>query len=165
MTTGVRWLDDEEQRVWRQWLHTNSRLTSHLARQMLEESGLSLPDFEVLVTLSETPERRMRVVALADSIRWERSRLSHHLTRMEKRDLVAREECPQDRRGAFVALTPAGLTALEGAAPAHVREVRAAVFDALTPQEIAQLDHITATLLARLGTDGMQGTDSMPCGA
>ena len=162
MTSGVRWLDDEEQRVWRQWLHTNARLTAHLARQLLEESGLSMPDFEVLVTLSETPERRMRVVALADSIRWERSRLSHHLTRMEKRDLVVREECPQDRRGAFVALTPAGLTALEGAAPGHVREVRAAVFDVLSPQEIAQLDHITATLIDRLGTGD---DDAIPCGA
>ncbi|NYJ76084.1 MarR family winged helix-turn-helix transcriptional regulator [Allobranchiibius huperziae] len=162
MTSGVRWLDDEEQRVWRQWLQTNSRLQAHLARQMQEESRLSLPDFEVLVTLSETPERRMRVVALADSIKWERSRLSHHLTRMEKRDLVTREECAQDRRGAFVALTPAGLTALEGAAPGHVREVRAAMFDVLSPQEIAQLDHITATLLARLGQEDEGG---LCCGA
>ncbi|MBO1767183.1 MULTISPECIES: MarR family transcriptional regulator [unclassified Allobranchiibius] len=162
MTSGVRWLDDEEQRVWRQWLQTNSRLQAHLARQMQEESRLSLPDFEVLVTLSETPERRMRVVALADSIKWERSRLSHHLTRMEKRDLVTREECAQDRRGAFVALTPSGLTALEGAAPGHVREVRAAMFDVLSPQEIAQLDHITATLLARLGQEDEGG---LCCGA
>lgn len=104
----------------------------------------------------------MRVVALADSIKWERSRLSHHLTRMEKRDLVTREECAQDRRGAFVALTPSGLTALEGAAPGHVREVRAAMFDVLSPQEIAQLDHITATLLARLGQEDEGG---LCCGA
>lgn len=150
MTTEVQWLDDHEQRVWRQWLRLNSTLTARLARQMLEESGLSLPDFEVLVRLSESPEHRIRVVALADGLRWERSRLSHHLTRMEKRALVQRQECPQDRRGAYVVITPAGLSALDGAAPAHVRQVRCAVFDVLSDQELGLLDQLTAKLLSGL---------------
>lgn len=147
---AVQWLDDEEQRIWRQWLRANSLLTARLAREMVEESGLSLPDFEVLVSLSETPDHRDRVVALADGLRWERSRLSHHLTRMEKRGLVARQVCPQDRRGAFVALTAAGMAALEDAAPGHVREVRSAVFDVLNEIELNQLDALTTKLLAGL---------------
>lgn len=149
----VQWLDDEEQRIWRQWLRVNSLLTARLAREMVEESGLSLPDFEVLVHLSETVDQRDRVVALADGLRWERSRLSHHLTRMEKRGLVQRQACPQDRRGAFVALTTAGMRALREAAPGHVREVRNAVFDELNDVELSQLDALTSKLLAGLEAD------------
>lgn len=158
MKREVQWLDDAEQRVWRQWLSAHSRLTAQLARQLAEDTGLSMPDFAVLVTLSETADHRMRVVALAEGVQWERSRLSHHLTRMEKRHLVQRQECEQDRRGAYVALTPAGLAAVQDAAPGHVREVRTAVFDVLTPDEIAQLDHLTAKLLAGLGPSDAEGS-------
>lgn len=153
MTTEVRWLSEQEQRIWRQWLHVNSRLTARLAREMIDESGLSLQDFEVLVTLSEAPDHRVRVVALADGMQWERSRLSHHLTRMEKRGLVERQQCPQDGRGAYVVLLPAGLADLEEAAPGHVRHVRGYLFDVLDPAELAQLDHVTAKVLAALGDD------------
>ncbi len=150
MATPVQWLDDNEQRVWRQWIRVHAQLNARLARQLADDCGLSLPDFEVLVTLSETADHRMRVVALAEGMQWERSRLSHHLTRMGKRGLIERQECPQDRRGAFVAITVEGLTALEGAAPGHVAEVRANVFDTLSAQELGQLDHLTAKLLAGL---------------
>lgn len=155
----VRWLDDQEQRIWRQWLRANSLLAARLAREMVEDSGLSLPDFEVLVTLSETVDHRDRVVALADGLRWERSRLSHHLTRMEKRGLVQRQVCPQDRRGAFVALTAAGMAALEGAAPGHVREVRSAMFDVLNEEELKQLDALTSKLLVGLEADDSRVPD------
>ncbi len=153
MGTPVQWLDDDEQRVWRQWLRVHARLNARLTRQLMDDCRLSLPDFEVLVTLSERAGHRMRVVALAEGIKWERSRLSHHLTRMEKRGLIERQECPQDRRGAFVAITSDGMTALEGAAPGHVAEVRASVFDVLTADELSQLDHVTAKLLAKLSDE------------
>lgn len=160
MTTPVQWLDEHEQRVWRQWIRVHSQLNARLARQLSEDSGMSLPDFEVLVTLSEARDHRMRVVALAEGIQWERSRLSHHLTRMEKRGLIERQECPQDRRGAFVAITAGGMAALEGAAPGHVSEVRASVFDVLSADELGQLDHLTGKLLDKLTGTGNADADA-----
>jgi DNA-binding MarR family transcriptional regulator len=92
----------------------------------------------------------VRVSALAAALGWERSRLSHHVTRMERRGLVAREECGDDGRGAFVVLTPEGRSAIEAAAPGHVRTVRSLVFDELTPAEVASLEAITSKVLGRL---------------
>ena len=108
-----------------------SRLPAALNRQLQRDSDLSLQDFDVLVQLTDVDEGRVRVSALAAALGWERSRLSHHVTRMERRGLVAREECDDDGRGAFVVLTPAGRAAIERAAPGHVRTVRSLVFDAL----------------------------------
>lgn len=163
MTDSGPWLDDDEQRVWRQWLAVTARLPGALHRQLQEGAGLSLPDFDVLVRLTDTlPEgadgagadgsgaARLRVGDLAEALQWERSRLSHHLRRMEGRGLVTREECADDGRGAFVALTPAGRAAIEAAAPDHVRLVRSLVFDALTPAQVEALGEVTAAVLARL---------------
>ncbi|NYG56768.1 MarR family transcriptional regulator [Nocardioides perillae] len=171
MTAPGPWLDDDEQRVWRQWLAVSARLPAALHRQLQEGTGLSLPDFDVLVRLTDTlPDAdaptvrdaggaatadgtsaaRLRVGDLAEALQWERSRLSHHLRRMEGRGLVAREECADDGRGAFVVLTPAGRAAIEAAAPDHVRLVRSLVFDALTPAQVTALGEVTAAVLARL---------------
>jgi len=104
----------------------------------------------VLVQLSEHADARLRVVGLAEALQWERSRLSHHVTRMAGRGLVEREECADDGRGAFVVLTDAGRAAIERAAPGHVRTVRRLVFDALSEQEVDALAGITAKVLAAL---------------
>ena len=144
------WLDEAQQQVWRAWLAVGSRLPAALNRQLQRDSDLSLQDFDVLVQLTDSAEGRVRVSGLAAALGWERSRLSHHVTRMERRGLVVREECGDDGRGAFVVLTPAGRVAIERAAPDHVRTVRALVFDALTPAEVASLGTITAKVLARL---------------
>jgi DNA-binding MarR family transcriptional regulator len=120
----VRWLSAEEQAVWRRWVESQARLQSRLARRLAAESGLSMPDYEVLVLLSEEPEGRLRMATLAEGLQWDRSRLSHHIRRMEARDLVARTDCPEDGRGSFVGVTPAGRRAIEAAAPGHVRAVR-----------------------------------------
>ena len=151
---GMPWLDDRQQRAWRSWLAMTSRLPAALNRQLQRDSELSLQDFDVLVQLTDVAEGRVRVSALAAALGWERSRLSHHVTRMERRGLVVREECGDDGRGAFVVLTPAGRAAIEGAAPDHVRTVRRLVFDALTPAEVDALAAITATVLARLEAEG-----------
>ncbi len=112
---------------------------------------MSMPDFQVLVCLSEAPEGRVRIVELADGIQWERSRLSHHLTRMEKRGLVARRPCAADGRGAFAEITAEGTKAIEVAAPGHAGLVRSLAFDGLKSEDLAVIDRFTATLLNRLG--------------
>jgi DNA-binding MarR family transcriptional regulator len=147
--TDSPWLSDDQQAVWRSWLALSARLPAALHRQ-LEESGLSLPDFDVLVQLSETPGGRLRVNDLARALTWERSRASHHLTRMQKRGLVTREECADDGRGAFIVLTPEGRTAIEGAAPAHARTVKDLVFDEVTPEELEAVGRFVGKVLHRL---------------
>lgn len=139
----VPWLDDAEQRVWRQWLFVTSRLPTALNAQLQTDSDLSLQDFEVLVALDESPENRSRIAALAVSLQWERSRLSHHVTRMAKRGLVARQECGDDARGSVVVLSEQGRARLVQAAPGHVRAVRRLMLDALDREDLAALERIT----------------------
>ena len=149
----ARWLDEREQRVWRSWLNASSRLEAHLARRMQADGDLSMSDFVVLVSLSEAPEGRLRAFALGRALQWEKSRLSHHLTRMERRGLLAREDCGTDRRGAYVVLTPAGRSALETAAEPHVEAVRTAVFDRLSEEQVERLGEICEVLLGGLEQD------------
>jgi len=136
MTKPVPWLEEEEQLLWRRWLRVNALLPAALHRALQTESGLSLPDFDVLVQLTESPGGRVRVNDLARALHWERSRVSHHITRMERRSLVKREECADDGRGAFVVLTSQGRAAIQQAAPGHVQEVRRLMFDQLDEDEI-----------------------------
>jgi DNA-binding MarR family transcriptional regulator len=161
----TRWLDDHEQQVWRSWVQASAQLQAHLARRMLADGEISISDFEVLVPLSEAPEQRLRAFALGRSLQWEKSRLSHHLTRMERRGLVTREDCGTDRRGAFVVLTPEGRTALETAAAPHVEAVRTAMFDRLTPEQVDQLGVICEAVLAGLDPDAACGTDEACSGS
>jgi DNA-binding MarR family transcriptional regulator len=148
--TEPRWLDDQEQRAWRGYLAMHARLMARLHRQLQAESGLSLADFDVLVQLTDRPDRRARVLELADALQWEKSRLSHHLSRMQRRGLVTREECPDDGRGAFIVLTREGRTAIEHAAPRHVATVRELVFDQLASDQVAALGDVTEQVLSRL---------------
>ena len=129
--SDVEWLSDDEQVVWRHWLESHARLQSRLARGLAAESGLSLSDYEVLVFLSEEPEGRLRMATLAERLQWDRSRLSHHIRRMESRGLVARTDCPDDGRGSFVGVTAGGRRTIEDAAPGHVRAVREYFFEPL----------------------------------
>lgn len=151
--TTTAWLDDAEQHAWRSYLELQRRLGRRLARQLQQDSGLSEADFEVLVELSEAPGGRRRSFELCESMQWEKSRLSHHLTRMEKRGLVAREECRTDARGADVVLTRQGRRTIEQAAPLHVAEVRAAFIDPLGADGVAALDRLCAAVLAALEDD------------
>ena len=148
--TRARWLAADEQRAWRQWLALTTRLPARLNRQLQADSDLSLADFDVLVQLTDVPAGRLRVGELGAALGWEKSRLSHHLTRMERRGLVAREDAAADGRGSEVVLTPAGRAAIEAAAPAHVAAVRALVFDVLTEEQVRSLLEVTGTVLARL---------------
>ena len=147
---SVRWLDAHEQHLWRGWLRLHAQLNAALQRDMQEDAGLSTPDFEVLVNLTDTAAGRVRVSDLASQLLWERSRVSHHVTRMERRGLVRRVECAEDGRGAWVEITAAGRTAIEKAAPAHVEAVRRLVFDPLSADEVGTLSALVGKLQAQL---------------
>ena len=150
MGSEVQWLTAQEQRVWRRWLTLNARLSAALHKELQDDAGLSMPDFEVLVHLTDSPEGRIRVTDLARLLQWERSRVSHHVTRMERRRLVQRVECAEDGRGAFIVITPQGRAAIEQAAPGHVKTVRRLVFDALSPEDLDAFATIIEKALTQL---------------
>src|ERR1700729_613521 len=137
--TGV-WLSADEQRAWRTYLRMSSLLPAALNRQLQRDCGLTLPEYEVLVQLSETPRHRLRPFQICEALNWEQSRLSHQLTRMERRGLVSRQECAADGRGAFIELTTAGAGAIGAAAPRHVAAVRRLGFDRLSDAQRAAFD-------------------------
>src|ERR1700742_1893583 len=147
--TGA-WLSDDEQRVWRTYLRMSSLLPAALNRQLQRDSGLTLPEYEVLVQLSEASQGRLRPFQICEALNWEQSRLSHQLTRMERRGLVARHECEADGRGAFIELTPAGADAISAAAPQHVATVRRLVFDRLSGEQRTAFEEACATLVSVL---------------
>ncbi|MDI3405707.1 MarR family winged helix-turn-helix transcriptional regulator [Streptomyces cavernicola] len=150
MDTETPWLSERRQHIWRNWLRMNTELPAALHRRLRADSDLSLSDYDVLVQLTDTAEARVRVLDLARALRWERSRLSHHIRRMEGRGLVRREDVPGDGRGAYVVLTAHGRAAIEQAAPAHVRTVRDLVFDSVDADELTALGAAVDKVLARL---------------
>ncbi len=150
MSSDVRWLSAEEQHLWRGWLKLNAQLNLTLQRELQVESGLSTPDFEVLVNLTDSDDGRLRMSDLASRLMWERSRLSHHVSRMERRGMVERVECPSDGRGAFIVITKRGRAAIQGAAPGHVQAVRRLVFDGLDDDDVSVMSRLVDTLLSRL---------------
>ena len=144
------WLDDREQRAWRSFMAAMERLKAAIARELQRDSGLSGPDYSVLVQLSEAPGGRLRAYELGAATGWEKSRLSHHLTRMEQRGLVAREQCAGSRFFDVV-LTEQGRTTVEEAAPKHVGHVREWFVEALTPEQLDALAAACEAISARLG--------------
>jgi DNA-binding MarR family transcriptional regulator len=148
--SAPRWLDEREARAWRAYTRMQAQLDRRLHRNLLHATGLSLSDYAVLVHLSEAPEGRLRAYQLSAALQWEKSRLSHHLTRMQARGLVSRQECESDGRGAFVVITPAGRTAIETAAPTHVADVREAFIDVLTSEQLDVLAEIAEAVTERL---------------
>jgi DNA-binding MarR family transcriptional regulator len=146
----TRWLDEREQRTWRAYLAMQAQLQAQLHRRLQADSGLSYADFDVLVALTDRNGEQVRVLELAEALQWEKSRLSHHLSRMQKRGLVERQECTDDARGAFVVLTEEGRRAIEGAAPGHVEAVRELMFDGLDAGQVDALAGIAETVLDRI---------------
>lgn len=136
--TDVRWLDADEQAAWRAFITGTRRLTERLDQE-LKALGLNHDDYGVLVALSESDGDRMRMAELADLSVESRSRLSHHIGRLEARGLVARETCPEDRRGTWAVLTPAGRSMIEAVAPHHVAGVRRHLLDHVSEAELEVL--------------------------
>ena len=150
-----RWLTAEEQRAWRGWLALSGLLQSQVGSDLLSETGLSTADYQVLVNLSEAPDRRLRMTELASRIDWSKSRLSHQFARMEARGLVKREECPSDARGAFAVLTDQGMDEIVRAAPFHVESVRRHFIDLLEPSELRMVETIAAKVVDHLRTESV----------
>jgi len=152
----AKWLDAREQRAWRALQFMQLRLEGALARQLAAESDLSYSDYLVLVALTDRGDDRLRLFELGELLGWEKSRLSHHLSRMAARGLVKKTTCKTDRRGADVAITNRGRRALEAAAPGHVAAVRRLFVDRLSADQLdaiaeaaeavlAEFDHAEAT--------------------
>ena len=126
------------------------RLEGELARQLAADSGLSYPDYLVLVALTDRPDGRMRLFELAGVLGWEKSRASHHVARMAARDLVKKETCDSDRRGAYVVVTRRGRRDIAAAAPGHVAAVRRLFVDRLTPSQLDAIGEAADIVLAAL---------------
>ena len=127
-----------------------AELTAHLAKELSRESGLSEADYAILVALSEAPDRRMRWRDLCRVLQWDRSRLSHQISRMEERGTVKRLPCKDDARGYDIVLTKSGFAAIDGAAPAHLAAVRHCFADLLTPEQLDTLGDIADVVHAHL---------------
>lgn len=147
------WLDEREMRAWRGFHRLRAELVAHLARELARDSGLTEADYAVLVEVSEAPGRRMRSRDLARALRWDRSRISHQLGRMEARGTVRRESCAEDGRSFNVVLTDAGMSAIEAAAPAHVAAVRHCFTDVLTPEQLDTFGDIAEAITTHLATE------------
>ncbi|ONI77111.1 MarR family transcriptional regulator [Actinosynnema sp. ALI-1.44] len=147
-----RWLDEAEDRAWRGYRQMFLLLNAQLNRDLARDSSLSEPDYDVLSTLSESHDHRYRLKKLAERMLWSQSRLSHHVTRMQQRGLVTREECADDARGATIVLTKAGRKAIEAAAPLHVESVRRHFFDHLTREQVEILGDATHAVVQALKT-------------
>jgi DNA-binding MarR family transcriptional regulator len=144
--TEPRWLDAREAQLWQAYRDAYRELMRALEARLIGNSGLSGADYALLHPLSVAENGVLRTRDLGRSVGWERSRLSHQVSRMEKRGLVCREECVSDARGSMVRLTDLGRKAIEAAAPDHVDAVRTYFLDQLTPEEQDQL----TTLLGRI---------------
>lgn len=145
-----RWLDDDEQRTWRAFIAGFRLLFEQLDRELQRDAGIPHTYYEILVRLSEAPDRSLRMSQLADRTDSSRSRLTHAVDRLEERGWVRREDCPTDRRGQLAVLTDEGMDTLRAAAPIHVEGVRAHLFDQLTPEQVAQLRAISERILGHL---------------
>ncbi|MER7923060.1 MarR family winged helix-turn-helix transcriptional regulator [Streptomyces sp. NPDC096057] len=151
-----RWLDEREQRAWRGLMKMQAGLSEYMERQLRTRGGLSMADYQVLAHLSEAPEGRLRSFALGDALKWEKSRLSQHLTRMQNRNLIHRERCATDQRGAVIGITEQGRTLIEAAAPLHAADVRNALIDHMTPAQMDLLSELGDQVEARLAEIGRE---------
>lgn len=136
--TEPRWLGEQEQRAWRLHLEVSKLLAYQLERD-LQPFGLTINDYEILVNLSESPDRRMRMSDLARATLQSKSRLSHQITRMENAGLVRRENCESDRRGLYTVLSDLGWETMVKVAPHHVASVREHFIDRIAPDELESL--------------------------
>jgi DNA-binding MarR family transcriptional regulator len=149
---GPRWLSAGEQHTWREAIESWQWLLASVDGQLQRDSGMPLAYYEILVRLSEAPDRALRMTQLAEASSSSKSRVSHAVARLEERGWVRRMDCPTDRRGQIAVLTDQGFAALSAAAPGHVEQVRRVLFDALSVEQLRQLDGISAAILAKVAS-------------
>jgi DNA-binding MarR family transcriptional regulator len=151
---AVGWLDRDQQRVWLAYIRVQLRLAYEMNRQLLADSGMSLPDYDVLTALSVADGERMQITVLAAQIGWERSRVSHHVRRMSARGLVTCGLSAEDRRVTEVTLTGQGRQALAEAAPGHVDLVRRLFFGGLPADLVGPLSEALESVYANIIKQG-----------
>lgn len=141
-SSHVTWLDQQQQRSWRAFLVGTTLLMDRLDRDLREQHRLSLPEYEILVRLSEAEGNRLRMAMLADSVSHSRSRVTHTVSRMERAGLVARDACLSDGRGVEAVLTEQGRAALANAAPTHVAGVRQFLVDLVDDEDFEAVGRV-----------------------
>lgn len=146
-------------RVWRDYIETSEQIRSRLGSRMQNDSNLSLTDYQVLLELNEAGGQRLRSSELAAKVGWERSRLSHHLGRMEGRGLIRREACADDSRGSFVVLSDEGRAAFRRGSILHLKAVQALFFEALSEEQLGGVAAATAALRAHLNRETVARTE------
>lgn len=154
----TRWLNEHEQRTWRAFLTATRLLFEQLDRQLQHDAGMPHTYYEILVRLSEAPDRTLRMSELAERAQASRSRISHAVARLENGGWIRRLDCPTDRRGQLAELTDEGFTALAAAAPGHVEAVRRALLDPLTDEQVAQLRAISEAIAAAAEQSPLEST-------
>lgn len=152
----TRWLTDSEQDLWRTLREFLWQFPSAMDRQMLRDSKMQTGEYSVLAVLSETTEPSLRPADVATALRWDRSRLSHLLRRMEAKGLISRCSDETDRRGHQIMLTAQGRQTIEEAAPSHVSFVRETIFDSLDPSERTAFESALPKILAALEQQGLK---------
>jgi DNA-binding MarR family transcriptional regulator len=157
MPTEPDWLDPREARAWRVFMHAHHQLALRLRRLMLQDSGLTDADYEILAVLSEHPTGHMPAQELGALVQWEKSRLSHQVRRMQERGLLVREPNPADARSAMICLLPAGRRAIRDAAPRHVHDVRRHFIDLFTPAELDTFAALNERILHHLAEESFPG--------
>ncbi|AKE41668.1 transcriptional regulator, MarR family protein [Corynebacterium kutscheri] len=145
--TTARWLSEEEQSLWRMILGVMRKIERDLDETLQQQSGITSSEYAVLVTLSESENDTARLRELCDSLDWDRSRVSHQVTRMERRGYVTKNKCDGDARGVNVQMTEEGRKRLMSAAPEHVETVRQLIFDHITEDQIEQLKPFFESIL------------------
>jgi DNA-binding MarR family transcriptional regulator len=148
------WLDGDQQRAWLAYIRVQLRMAYEMNRQLLADSGMSLPDYDVLTALSVAEGGRMPVTVLAAQIGWERSRVSHHVRRMSTQGLVSCALSAADKRVTEVTLTDLGRGTLERAAPGHVDLVRNLFFEGLPPELTRALSEALESVYANIIKQG-----------
>lgn len=145
-----RWLTDEEQGAWRALAGVILKLPAELEHDLQRDAGLSHIEYWVMALLSEAPGHRLQLSHLAAQANASLSRLSHVVTRLDRRGFVVRERAPDDARATFAVLTENGRTQVEAAAPGHVATVRSLVFDGLSDEDVGDLERLCSTIAGRL---------------
>jgi len=143
-------ITQDERTLWRTFSVMRRQLELTLERRLQADAGISSADFEILVALFDNAESRLRAGQIGDLIGWEKSRVSHQISRMEQRGLVTREECDDDARGVWVVLTTGGSAAVQAAAVDRVAAVREYFFDVLSDEEQAVLRTVSARVLDKI---------------
>lgn len=140
----------DQRALWKTFSLMRRQLELTLERRLQADAGISSADYEILISLSDDPGGRLRAGQIGDIIGWEKSRVSHQLTRMEQRGLVSRHECGDDARGVWVALTAEGHNAVTAAAVDRAAAVREHFFDLLSDEERTVLGTISERVLDKI---------------